>query len=140
MTRALLPPELEREVERLKIRVSDLERQLRNLIEQRPPETIFSKDGLVVVATSNRWYPRRDEKVIELLASLVLAGTTQTVIQILKNDVVVRTITIPTGQGAASPIVVNASIELQRNADDLRVAVLTAGDDAEGIVVQARMK
>ena len=140
MTRALLPPELEREVERLKIRVSDLERQLRALIEERPPETIFSLPGPVYVTSSNRWYPRADEKVIEFLVSLVAAGDDPTVVRILKNDAEVREIELPAGQGAESPVVVNASVELQRNADDLRVEIVTAGDGAEGLTVQARLR
>lgn len=140
MTRGLLPPELEREVERLKIRVSDLERQLRTLIEQRPPETIFSIAGALYATASNRWYPRADEKVIEILVSLVAAGDTATVVRILKNDDEVRPIEIPAGQGADSPVVVNAAIDLQRNSDDLRVEVVEAGDNAEGLNVQARMR
>ena len=140
MTRALLPPELEREVEHLKIRVSDLERRLRRFEEERPPETIYSLPGEVYATTSNRWYPRSDEKVIELLVSLVTSGTTATVVSILKNDVEVREIEVPAGQGAESPVVVNAAIELQRNADDLRVQVVEGGDGASGLTVQARLR
>lgn len=140
MTRALLPPEIEREVEVLKGRVTDLERRLRRFEEQRPPETIYSLSGELYLVTSNRWYPRFDEKVIELLASLTVAGTTATVLRILKNDALAREITIPIGQGATSPIVVNAAIELKRNEDDLRVQIVTPGADAEGLTVQARTK
>lgn len=140
MTRALLPPELEREIESLKIRVSDLERRLRRFEEERPPETIYSLPGEVYATTSNRWYPRADEKVIELLVSLVTSGTTPTVVSILKNDVEVREIEVPAGQGAESPVVVNAAIELQRNGDDLRVQVVEGGDGASGLTVQARLK
>jgi len=140
MTRGLLPPEVDREIESLKIRVSRLERLLRELTEERSPETIYSLPGPLFATTSNRWFPRRDEKVIELLASLVDAGDTATVIRILKNDVLAREIEIPAGQGATTPIVVNAAIELQRNEDDLRVQVLTVGENATGLNVQARMK
>lgn len=140
MTRGLLPPEIEREIEALKIRVSALERLLRDLLEQRPPETIYSLPGPVFVTTSNRWFPRRDEKVIEILVSLVDAGASPTEIEILKNDVLERAITIPTGGGASSPVVVNAAIEIQRNEDDLRVDVVTAGLNASGLNVQVRCK
>lgn len=140
MTRPLLPPETEREIEHLKVRVTDLERRLRALIEQRPPETIFSLPGALYVTASNRWYPRADEKAIELLVSLVVAGTSPTLVRILKNDVEVRELEVPAGQGADSPLVVNAAIELQRNADDLRVEVVTAGEGAEGLNVQVRLK
>ena len=140
MTRPLLPPELEREIENLKIRVTDLENRLRAALEDRPPETIYTLAGSIFQTSSTRWYPRRDEKVIELLVSLVTAGTTDTVVRILKNDAVARTITVPTGQGASAPVVVNAKLELRRNEDDLRVQVLTAGTGAAGLTVQARMK
>lgn len=140
MTRALLPPEIEREIENLKRRVSDLERLLRALIEQRPPETLYSLPGEVYETTSNRWYPRADEKVIEFLVSLVEAGSTSTVVRVLKNDALAREITLTAGQGETSPVVVNAAIELQRNEDDLRVEIVTAGNGATGLTVQARLK
>lgn len=140
MSRGLLPPELGREVETLKIRVSRLEKLLRDLLEQRPPETIYSLPGPVYVTESNRWYPRRDEKVIEILVSLVEAGGSPTVVEIWKNDLLEREITLETGQGETSPIVVNAAIELQRNEDDLRVAITAAGANAVGLNVQVRCK
>lgn len=137
MTRPLLPPELEREVERLKIRVSDLERILQRLVRIWRPEIVYSIDEqLDGHGESERFYLRQSAKLVELLLSLRVAGTEETVVEIRRNGDSLGTVTIPAGQNG--PVSRPFAVMFGADSDYLTFEVIAPSPAARGLTAQAR--
>lgn len=137
MTRPLLPPELEREVERLKIRVSDLERILQRLVRIWRPEVVYCIDEeLVGHGESEPFYLRQSAKLVEVLLALRVAGVDETVVDIRKNGDSLGTVTIPAGyQG---PTTRPFGVTFGGDVDYLSFEVISPSPAARGLTAQAR--
>lgn len=100
-----------------------------------PWEVVFSQLGNVTVDTSGRWYKRGGGTCRQVVASLAVAGSSSTVLELSKNDVTFVTIVFDAGETFK---VVNVEVAFEADVDYMRAAVTTAGTDAEKIVAQAR--
>ena len=86
MTKGLLPPEIEREIGRLKNRVFALERRLGELERgARDHGLPFTISGPVFVIESPPWTPRFLTRAVDVVALLGTAGSTTTTIEVRKN-------------------------------------------------------
>lgn len=140
MTKGLLPPEIEREIARLKKRVSDLERVLGEVLSgARDHGLPFVIDGAVFVKESPPWTPRfatRAVDVIALLGSPATSGATS--IEVRKNG-------NPIGAGLTLGVdetVKRFSISSPFAPDEdlLTVAVTAAGVGAQDLDVIVRFR
>jgi hypothetical protein len=136
MSSSALPPELEREVERLKRRVSDLERLLRDVLG--PNELLeqpFTLSGPLRPSISPPFRARNKRRLVTAVLLLDVAGETESTVRIYKNDDVADTITVPAG---ARDLVVNPMLTNRPDYDRWQVGVTAAGTGAEGLDVQLR--
>lgn len=139
MTKGLLPPEIEREIGKLKKRVTDLERELGELRSgARDHGLPFVLSGPVFVKQSPPWTPRFLTRAVDIVALLGTAGTTTTTIEIRKNE-------NPIGAGlslAPGETVKRFTLSSPFAADQdlLTVAVTAAGADAEDLDVIVRFR
>jgi len=140
VTKGLLPPELEREVSKLKKRVSDLERVLGEVLAGgRDHGLPFTIAGPVYISESPPWTPRfatRAVEVIALLGAPAEVGTTT--IEVRKNG-------NPIGAGLALGVgetVKRFTISSPFGADEdlLTVGVTAAGTGAEDLDVIVRFR
>lgn len=139
MSRGLTAPELEREFAKLKKRVSDLERVLRGIAETAgQPETIFSLHGeLMATDESGPYRKQGGGRLVQILAGILVAGTTETEILVRKNTTVIATVTIAAGDLVAA---VTISQPFGPDTDYLTVELTEAGEGAESLVVQGRWR
>lgn len=139
MSRGLTPPELEREVGKLKRRVSDLERILRGVVENRDNvEAVFSLSGAVYEAgESGPWRKQNGGRLVQVIAGVLVAGVTETVIEVRKNGFTFDTLTIPADAVVAA---ITVSQVYGPDSDYLTVEVVSAGEGAQDLVVQARWR
>lgn len=139
MTKGLLPPEIEREIAKLKKRVSDLERVLGEVISgARDHGLPFVIPGAVYVEESPPWTPRFATRAVEVIALLGTAGSTSTAIEVRKNG-------NPLGAGltlAAGETVKRFTISspFAPDQDLLTVAVTSAGTGALDLDVIVRFR
>jgi hypothetical protein len=139
MTRPQLPPEPDREVSNLKVRVTDLERILRRIEQTYRPEAVFSYSGPLSVATSGRWYSRTGGRLASLLFAIDTPGETATVLEVYKNanPTPIRTVTLPAGSDKQV-----VSFEREKffpDSDYLRIRIVSAGAGAGDLTVQGQM-
>ena len=137
MTGKNLPPELEREVSALKQRATDLERKLSKRIPTIPGETVpFTLAGDVYETGSGRWVHPHGANLVLLIATLVTAGTTDTVLEARKNGTQVGgDLTIEAGGNFARTKIADAPFTAEY--DTLELVVTSAGTEATDLVVIA---
>lgn len=139
MTRGLLPPEIEREIGKLKKRVTDLERVLGEVLSgARDHGLPFVIDGPVTVDESAPWTPRFTTRAVDVIALLGTAGETSTVIELRKNGA---------AQGAGLTLAAGETVKrftlsspFSPDEDLLTVAVTSAGAGAEDLDVIVRFR
>lgn len=134
MTSSLQQPTTDRELERLKIRVTALEKALGRLVELYRPEELFDFPGPIYASESDRYRPSSTTTIADVLMTLLEAGTTDTVVEMLKNGSSVDSFTIP----ANTRSLLIAVSQTYTNGDELSFAVETAGNGARGLLVAAR--
>lgn len=93
----------------------------------------FSLPGLVAISESGRFYPPRPTRVVRVGAALQIAGSGSTTVQIRKNGVAAKTLTVPAGATRATD---DSTFSLSTN-DYLSVAVTAVGAGASDLVVTA---
>jgi hypothetical protein len=97
------------------------------------PMTFSQLSGsAVTVGASGRYAPPHSLLALSLIASVTTAGSSDTVVDLLRNDVVVATVTLQAGSGRDSAIV-DVSFG---PTDYATVACTAAGAGAVGLVVQ----
>lgn len=89
----------------------------------------------VAVAASRKWFGRVPFQLVEVLASLLVAGTTTTTIEVRKNGVAVATLLLLSGEVGPKTVEFVADF---LTTDALTVAVTTAGTGASGLLVEPR--
>lgn len=139
MSRGLTPPEVERELAKLKRRVSDLERVLRGVLDNLDgPEAIFSLAGELYLASESGPYRKASGgRLVQVVAGLLVAGSEATEIELRRNGFTFETLTIPAGSLVAA---VTVSQTFGPDSDYLTVEIVTAGDGAQDLVVQGRWR
>lgn len=137
MTRPLLPPETEREIETLKRRVSDLERILKRLVKIWRPEIVYCVDEeLDGHGESELFFLRESAKLVELLLSLRVPGTGETVVEIRRNGDSLGTLAIPAGSNG--PVTRPFAVTFGADSDYLTFEIITPSAAARGLTAQAR--
>jgi hypothetical protein len=96
-----------------------------------PLPAVFSMPGAVAVATSGRWYAYQSVTLNHFVASLGTAGSTGTVVYLMKNGADMISLTLAAGvyTNSTSGVVVAPG-------DYLQVRVATAGTGAKDLSVQ----
>lgn len=139
MTQGLLPPEFEREIARLKKRVSDLERLLNEVTSgARDHGLPFVLAGTLYVVESPPWTPRFATRAVDVILLLGTAGTDTTSVEVRKNGNV-----LGSGMGLESGETIKRytiSSPFTPNEDLLTVAVTAAGTGAEDLDVIVRFR
>lgn len=135
MSSKQLPPEIERIVTQLHRRVAALEKLLADRTPPPHRERIeFSYDGPLAAGLSQKWVNFAARTAGDWMCTLVTAGTTDTEIDILLNDVSVLTITIAAGEYSGRSTTL---LDIRPGFDQLQAQIVTAGDGAEKLSVQA---
>lgn len=136
MTTGLTPPTLAGQLGGTKGRVHALERRLARGIPPQPGFTAkFSLHGGLYLSTSGIEKHPTGGRLILVYAVLVVAGTTPTVIDVLKNGTPMAapsTLTLPAGVRQNELVVSSA---FSARGDELQVEITTAGSDAESLTV-----
>lgn len=132
-----LPVDLGTEIGDLKQRLDALERQLRPIQAAFKPDIVFSHDGPLSASESPTYVTREARRVIEVVARLRTAGTTQTDISVHKNGVEALAVTIPADQLAVN---VPCNIFLAADQDVLHDEITAAGSGAEALTVIHRFR
>lgn len=135
MTRGIAPPSIGSEFSSLKRRVDALERKLNDLLGQFKPEIVFSYSGALATSSSPTWTRREAGRLIEVHARLRVAGTTATEIDILRNDVVELTVTIPANQTYMKSM---TSLYFAPDQDVLHDEITVVGSGAVDLTVMHR--
>lgn len=89
----------------------------------------------VAVSASRKWFARVPYQLVQVLASLLVAGTTTTTIEVRKNGVAVATLSLLSGEVGPKTVDLLSDFGV---ADALTVAVTAAGTGASGLVVEPR--
>lgn len=101
----------------------------------------FSLPGRLYITESGLWYPPNfGGRLVEVVASLRVAGSTDTIVAIKLNDTTIATggtITIPAGQRA---VVSQSADEFVSASDFFTVACTTPGSGAQYLTVQLRLQ
>lgn len=138
MTGKNLPPELEREIGKLKQRVTDLERKLSKRIPEIPGETIpFSYAGVVTEKESGRWVHPRGANLVLLIATVLLPDPDDPIVlEARRNGTKIGdSLTLEaTGDFARTKI---PTVPFGAEYDRLSIAVTSAPEAAEDLVVIA---
>lgn len=137
MTASTKPPTVDGELSAIKKRLDAVERRLNDALNLYRPEIVFSYSGLLAVSESPTWTRREAGRLIEVHARLRVAGSTETVIDIWRNDDVELTITIPADQTYQK---VTTSILFAADQDVLRDEITTAGAGATDLTVMHRFR
>lgn len=97
------------------------------------PMTFSQLSGsAVTVGASGRYAPPHSQLALSMIGQLTTAGSTPTVVDLLRNDVVVATVTLAAGELRASAVV---DVTFGPT-DYATVACTAAGSGAQGLVVQ----
>lgn len=138
MTAGLVPPEVAREMSDLKKRVSDLERQLGEVLRGALDHGLpFNLAGPLEVTESVPWTPRFLTRAVDVVALLGVAGSTATSFEVRKNGSPVATITLEAGEVFRRSTI---SVPLTADTDLLTVAITVVGTDAEDLDVIVRFR
>lgn len=139
MTRSQLPPETEREVSRLKRRVSDLERVLGEVLAGAlNPGTAFTLAGGIYVSESVPWVTRVDSRAVEVVALLGTAASSgTTTLELRKNGAAIGTFSINAGELSKK---FTTSNRFSPDVDRLTVAIVAAGVGARDLDVIVRFR
>ena len=133
-TSALIPDD-RRRIADLERRLGILEWALRSTGAPTVEELVFSYAGALASGTESPPKILRQSRVLTVLAvALKTAGSTDTVLEILRNGVVANTVTVPAGWlVAALPVAVAYSA-----GDTIALVVATAGTGAAEMTAAAR--
>lgn len=137
MSDKVTPPDLSGELSDLKKRIDALERQLRPLASVFKPDITFSYAGALAAASSPPWVSRESRRLIEVVAALNTAGSTDTTIHILKNGSEALSVTIP---ATVLKVQVPCNIFLGADQDILSDEIVTAGTSAADLTVIHRFR
>lgn len=130
------PPETQRQIRALEQRVAALERRLNNVGPESSPPLTFSYSGTLQNGSTSPPARFAQGVIIRVLAcTLGTAGTTDTVLELLRSGLVAATVTIPAGQ-----VIHNAPVGMILGADQETIALrcVTAGVGAADLSAQAR--
>jgi len=135
MSATLLPPQVQRLIDDLAARVGTLERRIRaSAITDDAFEVMFSYAGALAAGTSPPARLIRPGTLTLLAVTLGTAGSTSTVIDVLRNGAVVATVTVPSSSGAH-----NGLVSVDYVADDtLALEITSAGTGAADMTAEAR--
>lgn len=123
-------------VQNLGRRVENLERALRTGPRRAPEWSLVeARDSFVSGIRTTKHYPRWTSRLHTVVLSLVVAGTTATVVTILKNGSSVGTITLgATGTSTKGPF----DVMFGHDQDYVQVELTTIGSGSSGIEIQMR--
>lgn len=128
------PPNIEAMFRAVNRRLDELERRLRAQPTAFSPEVVFTWYGPLATAQSPVATRRDPAKLVIVDAHLDTAGASDTVVHVLKNGVLVVTVTIPAGL-----VTVNVPCSVQFDTGDrLQDSITTAGSGAVSLTVQHR--
>lgn len=135
MARTLVLPDVVPMVRDLARRVGILERRTIDRGADTRREIVFTLPGALIGSTSPKYYVRDGGLVTSVLCSLGTAGSTSTTVQIKRDGVVVRTITLAAGVTVARAV---PQVPLGADQEALTVTVSAAGTGARDLTVQVR--
>lgn len=135
MTQSNQPPNLTTELSRLKQRLDVVERRLKSGFGPSPfPEIVFSCAGPLSPSESEVWSAPIACKIASLLMQVREAGTSDVLVDVIKNGEVVISIRLPAG---TTSVPTSCSIVMSPNSDRLWMR-LTSGGGASDLSVSAR--
>jgi hypothetical protein len=133
MTRSLVPPRNDEQISRTKSRVNDLERRL-----ARPVRTPlgyiakFSLHGGLYVSTSGVDAHPTGGRLVNVYGYLDTAGTTTTVVSLLKNGISFGLLKFPSGVVYNELVV---SLDFSARKDEFQVSITSVGSGARSLSV-----
>lgn len=134
MTEHLVRPTYASEISHNKRRLDALERQIKRLEKQmRPSELTFVFPGPLLTTTSPKKRSPESRRYRSVVFDLVTAGTTDTVVRLLKNGSALGSdYTIP-----ASVLFMEArlSVSIQPRNDYLQARIVTPGTSAQSLTI-----
>lgn len=136
MTRTYTPPDFRRMIDNLRQRVERLERRQRTTAEtDSSHEIIFSYAGPLTATESPPVRVRRGGSLSVLAVTMATAGSTGTVIDVLRNGAVAATVTVP-----ASTETYNAAVGARfvADIDVLSLEITSVGTGAAEMTAEAR--
>ena len=132
-----VPPSVQRELSTLKQRVLNLERMLNDLRVAYRPEIVFSQSGPLALGSSPMWTRRESGLLVEVVALLRVPGSTDTSIDVFRNDTVMLTATIPAG---LQMVRVSTQVAYGADQDNLHDEVTVVGAGAADLTMLHRFK
>lgn len=133
-----VPPDERRIRDDLLRRVDLLERRLSRGIGQVPIFESHSLGGAIYESESGLYYPPRSGRLVYLVTSLVVPGTTETVIDLYRGGLggtLLETVTLAAGQGY-EPVGCNHYCP---DSQPLQWEITEAGAGAETLVIQTEI-
>ncbi len=100
-----------------------------------PIDVPFTYAGALSVSTSPKWFPQSNVTLFQVYASLVTAGTSNTVLTVYQNGASIGTITMGSGVVA---LAVTFNTAFVANVHYIQVGITTVGTGAAGLTAQAR--
>ena len=133
MTGSLVPPRNAEQISRTKHRVADLERRLARPIPT-PTGYIakFSFHGRLYVSTSGIDVHPSGGRLLNVYGYLDTAGTTTTVVSLLKNGTSFGLLKFPAGVTYNEYVV---SVDFSGRKDEFQVSITSAGSGAKSISI-----
>lgn len=136
MPDSVLPPDVRDQLAQLEARVSGLERRINSGGNDRTNEITFSYAGPLVGDTeSPPIRSRYSHALISVNFLFGTAGTSDTVIEVKRAEVVLETVTIPAGQRRYSAMV---DVDIGKDQEDITLRIVTAGSGAADMTAQCR--
>lgn len=130
-----VPPDIQALFSKVSSRLDVLERRLHALEAAYEPELPFVQSGAISVGQSPPWMRRKGGKLVEFVVLLGTAGSSPTVVAMLKNGVVIGTALLDAG---VDQVHVTMSEPAAPDADRFVAAVTTAGSGAADLTVATR--
>lgn len=130
MTARVVAPDVAGVVAGLERRVGDLERILRRFLDERKFEQWWGTGGPVGVETGSPWRPPNQPiSFHSVILELEVAGSTDTVVNLMVNDTIFDSYTIDAGSTSVEyPVTLRTT-----SSDRIWPDTVTAGTDAEGL-------
>lgn len=137
MSTSLLSPDLRRALADLASRIGVLERRVTSAAAavDNSHEIIFSYAGALTAAASPPARVWRGGNLTVLAVTFATAGSTSTIIDVLRNGITVGTVTVPSSTEAYNGEV---SARFVADVDTLALEVTTAGTGAADMTAAAR--
>ena len=140
MTGRNTPPDLAVEISNIKRRLDAIERKLNGLDDVFKPEIVFSYSGPLAVSISPTWTRRETGRMVEVHARLRVAGSTDTLIDIVKNGATILTVTILAGSLSVRRPCNGNDFLFYADQDVLYDEITTVGSGAEDLTLMHRFK